>query len=154
MWKPINQTVISDVNFFSRPKIWSEMAFESVCQRHCPHVNSRPSRGYCVWKNASLLSPMKRDIVFGLSVRHVLSDFVRVSPPTVFITHKPNLYHLKAKCLECVMRGSRFPYPVKFWRDICVICHIWHYKKPLTNTLNACCSCWMSMGTNLTWVWF
>ena len=49
----------------------------------------------------------------GLSFFH----FVRVTPPTVFITHKPNLYHLKAGCLECVMLGSVFSYPPKFRRN-------------------------------------
>ena len=42
-----------------------------------------------------------------------LSHFVRVTPPTVFITHKQNLYHLKAGCLECVMGGSVFFVPPK-----------------------------------------
>ena len=38
------------------------------------------------------------------------SYFVRVTPHTVFITHKQNLCHLKAGCLEYVIRGSVFPY--------------------------------------------
>ena len=56
----------------------------------------------------------KGDIVFGLSVcpsvcpGRSFSHFVRVTPPTVFTTHKPNLYHLKAGCLECVMGGGPF----------------------------------------------
>ena len=45
------------------------------------------------------------------------SHFVGVTPPTVFITHKSNLYHLKAGCLECVMGGSVFSYPPKFRRN-------------------------------------
>ena len=44
----------------------------------------------------------------------LFSHFLRLTP-TVFITHKPNLYHLKAGCLECVMEGgSVFSYPQKF----------------------------------------
>ena len=71
--------------------------------------------------------PWKGDIVFGLSVcpsvrlsvcpGRFFSHFVGVTPPTVFITHKSNLYHLKAGCLECVMGGSVFSYPPKFRRN-------------------------------------
>ena len=65
--------------------------------------------------------PWKGDIVFGLSVwlsvrlsGTLFSHFVRVTPPTVFITHKSNLYHLKAGCLECVMGGQFFRTPQNF----------------------------------------
>ena len=69
--------------------------------------------------------PWKGDIVFGLSLcpsvrpGRFFSHFVRVTPSTVFITHKQNLYHLKAGCLVCVMgwRGPFFGAPPKFWRD-------------------------------------
>ena len=63
-----------------------------------------------------LIIPREKGILFSvcLSVRltvcpgRFFSHFVRVAPPTVFITHKPNLYHLKAGCLECVMGGGQF----------------------------------------------
>ena len=77
-----------------------------------------------------LLFPVKRGYCFRfvclsvcLSVRlsvcpgRSFSHFVRVTPPTVFTTHKPNLYHLKAGCLECVMGGSVFSYRPKFRRN-------------------------------------
>ena len=47
----------------------------------------------------------------------LFSHFVRGTPHTVFITHKPNLYHLKARCLKCVMTGSVFSYLPKFRRN-------------------------------------
>ena len=39
-----------------RPNFLSKMASRSVCQRHCPHVNTHPSRGYRLWTDASLCS--------------------------------------------------------------------------------------------------
>ena len=63
-----------------------------------------------------VITPRKKGILFSvcLSVRltvcpgRFFSHFVRVTPPTVFITHKQNLYHRKAECLECVMEGVSF----------------------------------------------
>ena len=62
------------------------------------------------------LSPVKRGYCFRFVCLSVcpgrsFSHFVRVTPPTVFITHTPNLYHLKAECLECVMGGPFFRTP-------------------------------------------
>ena len=76
------------------------------------------------WARVHCYPPWKGDIVFGLSVcpsvrlsvcpGRFFSHFVRVTSPTVFITHKPNLYHLKAGCLECVMGGPFFRTPQNF----------------------------------------
>ena len=76
---------------------------------------------YTFYKSHHYL-PWKGGIVFRLSVcpGRFFSYFVGVTPPTVFITHKQNLYHLKAECLDCVIMGDpffrTFP-PPKFWRD-------------------------------------
>ena len=47
----------------------------------------------------------------------LFSHFVRVTPPTVSITHKPNRNHLKAGCLECVRGVSFSAAPPKYWRN-------------------------------------
>ena len=77
---------------------------------------------YIYVAHMGLLSPVKRGYCFRfvcLSIRPsgtLFSHFVRVTPPTVFITHKQNLYHLEAGCLECVM-GVSCSLPPKFRRN-------------------------------------
>ena len=64
----------------------------------------------------SVIIPREKGILFSVCLSvcpgRFFSHFVRVTPPIIFITHKPNLYHLKAGCLECVM-GIRFSVPHK-----------------------------------------
>ena len=64
-----------------------------------------------------LIIPREKGILLSVCLSVRLSEtlffhFVRVTP-TVFITHKLNLYHLKAGCVECVMWGVRFSVPPK-----------------------------------------
>ena len=87
----------------------------------------RPMSIHLLCLNAHLLhtecylSPMKSGYCFrfvclsGTLFVLILCSY-RFSP-TGFITHKQNLYHLKAGCLECVMGGSIFLFPPKFWRN-------------------------------------
>ena len=83
------------------------------------HVKARASNG----NNLSrFIIPREKGILFSvcLSLRlfgTLFSHFVGVTPPTFFITHKQNLYHLKAGCLECVMGVRCSVPPPKFWRD-------------------------------------
>ena len=62
------------------------------------------------------LSPAKKGTCFRFVCLSgtLFSQFVRETPPTVLITHKQNLYHLKAGCLECVMGCSFFRTPQNF----------------------------------------